>query len=548
MITTWQNITQSMGFDMWMQVQQILAQSPTQMLDRTANQSVGVVQNTIQQALAFLPQILGAILILIVGWLIAAIASSVVRGVLSRTKIDNRIAQGITGSDAPQVEKLISGVVFWVIFLFTIVAVLDTLKLRVASQPLNSFLGQIGEFLPKLLGVAIWLGIAWLLATVVKMITVRGLQTLNIDERLNAAPQDSVPSLNQLSLSDTIGNALYWFIFLVFLVPILDTLGLRNALVPVQTLITQIVSILPNILGASIIAIVGWFVANVVRRIVTNLLATTGIDHLGSRFGISRASGAQSLSTILGTVVYVLILIPVAIAALNTLKIDAISVPAVAMLQQILNALPLIFTAFAIWTVSYFVGRFVAELVTSILTSIGFNNIFSILGLSSLSAPSTISSETTTSKVPTRTPSEIAGLITLVGIMLFATVAAVDILGIPTLTALVSSILLVLGQILAGLVVFGIGLYFANLAFRIITISDSPQARILGQAARISIIILVSAMALQRIGVAPDIVNLAFGLLLGAIAVAIALAFGLGGRDIARVQVQEWLDSFKARK
>ncbi|NJL11010.1 MAG: hypothetical protein HC908_14895, partial [Calothrix sp. SM1_7_51] len=270
MSTAWQDITQSMGFGMRMQVQQLVAQSPTQMLDRTGSQSVDVVQNTLQQVTAFLPQLLGAVAILVVGWLIAAIAASVVRSILSRTKIDNRIAQGITGSDAPQVEKLLSGVVFWVILLVTIVAVLDTLKLRVASQPLNLFLGQIGEFIPKLLGVAIWLGIAWVLATVIKMVTIRGLQALNIDERLNPQPQDSTPGLNQVSLSDTIGNALYWFIFLVFLVPILDTLGLRNALVPVQTLITQILSVLPNILGASVIAIVGWFVANIVRRIVTN--------------------------------------------------------------------------------------------------------------------------------------------------------------------------------------------------------------------------------------------------------------------------------------
>jgi hypothetical protein len=52
-------------------------------------------------------------------------------------------------------------------------------------------------------------------------------------------------------------------------------------------------------------------------------------------------------------------------------------------------------------------------------------------------------------------------------------------------------------------------------------------------------------MALRRMGVATDIVNLVFGLLLGAIAVAIALAFGLGGREIAAEQVREWLASFK---
>jgi len=49
-------------------------------------------------------------------------------------------------------------------------------------------------------------------------------------------------------------------------------------------------------------------------------------------------------------------------------------------------------------------------------------------------------------------------------------------------------------------------------------------------------------------GIGSDIVNLAFGLLLGAIAVGIALAFGLGGRDIASEQIREWLAAFKQDK
>ncbi|HEY9706352.1 MAG TPA: hypothetical protein V6C58_28205, partial [Allocoleopsis sp.] len=99
-----------------------------------------------------------------------------------------------------------------------------------------------------------------------------------------------------------------------------------------------------------------------------------------------------------------------------------------------------------------------------------------------------------------------------------------------------------------GLVVFAIGLYLANLAFNLIISTATRQAKILGYAARISIIILVSAMALQQMGIAPDIVNLAFGLLMGAIAVALALAFGLGSRDIAGQQLKEWLSSFKENK
>lgn len=545
MNTTWQGISQVMEVGLSVRVQQFLAQSPT--LPSEQPDGVNYLQGTLQQVVQFMPRLLGAVLILLIGWVIAAVAAAVTRSLLNRTNIDNRIASGLTGGrDVPQVEKIISSLVFWGILLLAIVAVLDTLQLRVASQPLNTFLNQIGDFLPRFVGAVVILGIAWLVATLVRLITVRGLQALRIDERLNT-PQDDTPSLNQLSVSETIGNALYWFIFLVFLIPLLDSLGLNQALLPVQTLVTQIISILPNILGAALIAVVGWFIANVVRRIVTNLLGTTGIDSLGSRFGLSGTSGTQSLSTVIGTIVYVLILIPVAIAALNQLQIDAISVPAISMLQQILNVVPAIFTAIAILIIAYFVGRFVAELVTSILTSIGFNNIFSALGLRTPTRRVVIPQESTAPSVTTRTPSEIVGIIVLVGIMLFATLAAVNILNIPALTALVSGIVVVLGRILSGLVVFAVGLYLANLAFNIITSSGDRQARILGQIARIAIIALVSAMALQQIGVASDIVNLAFGLLLGAIAVAIALSFGLGTRDIARTQVQEWLDSFKRK-
>ncbi|ARV57639.1 hypothetical protein BZZ01_02425 [Nostocales cyanobacterium HT-58-2] len=542
---TWQGISQVMEVSLSVRVQQFLAQSPT--LPSEQPDTVNYLQGTLQQVVQFMPRLLGAVAILLIGWLIAAIASALTRSLLNRTNIDNRIASGITGGgEVPQVEKIVSSVVFWGILLLTIVAVLDTLELRVASQPLNTFLNQIGDFLPRFVGALVILAIAWLVATVVKLITVRGLQALRVDERLNP-PQDETPSLNQLSLSETIGNALYWFIFLVFLIPLLNTLGLNQALEPVQILVTQIISMVPNILGATLIAVIGWFVANIVRRIVTNLLATTGIDNLGSQFGLSDAAGTQSLSKIIGTIVYVLILIPVAIAALNQLQIQAISVPAIAMLQQILNALPKIFTALAILIIAYFLGRFVADLVTRILSSIGFDNIFSVLGLPSPTRRIVIPQEPTTPAVPARSPSEIVGIIVFVGIMLFATLTAVNILNIPALTALVSGIVIVLGRILAGLVIFAIGLFLANLAFNIITSSGDRQARILGQVARIAIIALVSAMALQQIGVASDIVNLAFGLLLGAIAVAIALAFGLGARDIARNQVQEWLDSFKQR-
>lgn len=599
-----QGITQTLGVGVSIRVQQILAQAPQPPAidpDRpgeAVEAGVDYVQGLVAQLINFIPELLAALVILLVGLLIAAIARSVVRGILNRTNIDNRIAGAVMGRtdsrDLPRVEDFIAGLIFWIIVLFTIVAVLNTLQLEVVSRPLGTFLNQIIGFIPRLVGAAILLGVAWLIATLVKLVTTRGLRALRVDERLDRRPEGTPPDPNRLSLSDTIGNALYWFIFLLFLLPVLDTLALNQALRPVEALIEEIVSILPNILAAVLIAAAGWLLAQVVRQIVTNLLASTGIDTLGTQFGLRRtATTGQSLSGIIGTIVYVLILIPVAIAALNALRIDAISVPAIAMLQQILNALPAIFTAALILILAYFLGRFASDLVSNILTSLGFNNIFSVLGLPlaarrPLAPPTTAPSSrdftvpsteqriviqpsapssrdftvppieqrtviqpepTGAAAVTTRTPSEVVGIIVLVGIMLFATVAAVNILNIAALTLLVSGIIVVLGRILAGLIVFAVGLFLANLAYNIITSTGgNRQAQILGQVARIAIIAFVSALALQQIGIATEIVNLAFGLLLGALAVAVALAVGLGSRDIAREQVQQLLDSFKQQR
>jgi hypothetical protein len=60
------------------------------------------------------------------------------------------------------------------------------------------------------------------------------------------------------------------------------------------------------------------------------------------------------------------------------------------------------------------------------------------------------------------------------------------------------------------------------------------------------ILVLPGAMALRRMGLANEIINLAFGLLLGAIAVAVALAFGLGGRELAGHQLEEWRQSVES--
>jgi hypothetical protein len=129
--------------------------------------------------------------------------------------------------------------------------------------------------------------------------------------------------------------------------------------------------------------------------------------------------------------------------------------------------------------------------------------------------------------------------------MLFASVEAAGLLGFENMAQLLANLLEFVGRVGVGLVAFGVGLYLANLAASTIRASGNPQAGLLATAARIGILVLAAAIALRQMGLANEIIEVAFALLLGSIAVAFAIAFGLGGRDLAAKQIEEWRDGLK---
>ncbi|HEY9688508.1 MAG TPA: mechanosensitive ion channel [Coleofasciculaceae cyanobacterium] len=480
----------------------------------------------------FLNGLVRGVIALLVGWLLAVLVASVVRHVLGRLDMGRQLSAWLSGRSATDtalvpIENWAGAIAFWTIMLFAILVFLDAVGLQAASAPLQRFLGEILGYAPRIFSALLLAGLAWLAATAVKLLLTRGLQRFSLDDRLAQQMGGSSPIL----LNETLGNVLYWLILLLFLPFVLDALALQGPLAPIQGVISQVLDALPLIFKAVLVGVIGWFIARLVRVVVTNFLGAAGVDRLGYRIGLSGVAGTQSLSWIAGTITYAVILIVTAISVLQELQIQAISEPAVAMLNEILQAIPYILRAVIILAIAYVIGRFVSTLVSSFLSGVGFNNVPLALGL-----PTSVGS---------KSPSDIAGIIALVGVMLFATIAAIDSLKVPELTALVAGLTAIAGQVLVGVVIFAIGLYLANLAYRVVAMPGSRQASLLAQVARIGIIVLSGAMALQQMGIAPDIVNLAFGLILGAVAVASAIAFGLGGRDVASEQLRQWIDSIK---
>jgi small-conductance mechanosensitive channel len=475
-----------------------------------------------------------ALIILIVGWIVALFLRSIVSSLLKRTKLDDRLTKVFTdaGETKPvDIDKLGGQIVYYFVLLLVLVAFFEQLGLVRVAEPLNQFLTLVAGYIPSLLGGGILLLVAWIIATIVRYL-LRGIfKAAKLDERV-AQQADAEPA-EVPSVGEAIAEAVYWFIFLLFLPAILDALNLEGILEPVQSMLDEVLTYLPRVLWAIVIFLIGWFVARVVRRVVTSALIAFGLDRLGERAGVNAVLEKQTLSGLVGLIVYTLIMLVVLISALDALAIAAISVPAIAMLELILNAVPAVIGAIVILVIAYFVGRLVADLVTNLLTGFGFNRVLVWLNLGQ------------EPEEGQRTPSEIVGYLVLLAVMLLAIAGAADIIGFASLTTYVTAVIAFLGRLFVAVIVFALGLYLANLARNFVRTTGHPQAGFLGHLAWLAVVVFSGALALGQTGISEEIVNLAFGLTIGAIAVAAALAFGLGGRDLAGRELESFVRSFR---
>lgn len=467
-----------------------------------------------------------AVLYLIGFYIAARIVRSLLSRLLLKTSIDNRFTTTVGLREDFPVEKVIAGVVFWIIMLFGLQTFFATLALESVTEPLNALLTEIFIYLPKVGAALILLVVAWVLAALVKAAIQKGANLLRVDERLNNLDRDRQSedeSGNDISVGDSLATAGYWLVFLLFLPLVLGALEMEGLVTPLQGMFAELLTYLPNILSAVIIFVVGFFVARIVCQVVSSLLAAAGADKLSARSGMR-----QKVSTLTGSVIYAFILLLVIVQALAALQVEAISAPAERMIEMIFAAVPGVIAAALVLGISWYVGRLVATLVTDLLTAAGFNGITEKLGLK-------MGME--------RTPSEYVGYLVLVGIILFAVLGATELLNFEPLSAIVTVLIGFVVQVVLAAIILAIGIYLAGKARELIAEAGMPGSA--AKLAQVSILVLATAMALRQLGLAEDIILLAFGLLLGALAVGTAIAIGLGGKDLAGQELQALRDRIR---
>ena len=384
--------------------------------------------------------------------------------------------------------------------------------MRYLLNLIDSFVSGI----PSVIHAVLLLVLAYVVALIAKALVVKALKLLKIDKRI-----DKLGVVDEATGSslDFIGKLVFVIVFLLFLPGVLDKLGFDNVSTPITMLVTQFLNYIPNVIAAIIILMVGGLVAKIIRQLIAPILKKLNVDKLQEKAGISTSENA-TISSVISYVIYVIILIPVIIAALQALNITAISNPAIAMLNTMFGMLPNIFVAIALVVIGTIVARIAGKLLAQILSGLGTDSILKKI----------VSSDN--SKLKDFSLSKAIGEFVKYVIILLFVVEATNVINLEVLRNVGGAIIAYLPMVISSVIILGIALLISSWVGGFIE-KKCPDAKLTATIAKTAIVVVAVFMVLIQLGIATTIVSAAFIIVLGALAVAFAIAFGIGGRDFA---------------
>ncbi|MCA8885344.1 MAG: mechanosensitive ion channel [Hyphomonadaceae bacterium] len=395
---------------------------------------------------------------------------------------------------------------------------------------------------PKILLALLIVVVAHFAAKAVKWGIAKGIDRIPFFARRDGAGAAGVKPT--VDVGERIGEVGYWLVWLLGLIASLNVVGLSDVVDSLNLMVRDFLHYLPSIVGSALIFFIGFVLATVVRRMVEATVEAVELDRRLIDAGLTHTPKGPGLARLLGLLAFTLIIIPVAIAALQALHITAISEPATRMLDGILTTIPRVIGAALIIFIAYLIGRWVMTLIEEGLKAIGFDAIISSIANAE---PIRVGREkmdptpgVDTINFAKYPPSKMIGLAVLIGIVLFSAVEAARLLEFSAMADMLAQMVQLAGKVLFGAVIIALGILVANILAAASVREGKPSSEIISTMVRWGVVALATAVGLSFMGLANNIIALAFGLILGSVAVAVAIAFGVGGRDAAKRLLDRW--------
>ena len=396
---------------------------------------------------------------------------------------------------------------------------------------MEKFIDAILGSLPGFVAGIILILVVWLIASIVRWVFNSALQKTNLPVKLADWGLVRHPDQGS-SIINTIGQILYYLIWVIFLPSILSKFGLSEAAQPINNMINNIFNFIPTLFGAALLVFAGVLVARLVKMLVYNVALGLNIDKWAEKLNLNseldnntKEQKKYSLANVLGNIVFVLVLIPFLIPALEMLGANSVTTPIVNLLNSIVSAIPNILIAILLLVAGVVIARIVDNLLHGLLENTGINSVNSFLS--------------TDGSVKVDFANLISKVVAAV-IVLFFSVEAINALKLEVLTNIGASIISYIPNILVAIIVLGLGLIGGSMLAT--AIKNNLGSDLLAKLTQILLGVFSIFIALDQLKFGTEIVNKAFVLIVGGLSIAFAIAFGLGGRDFAAKQLEK-LDS-----
>lgn len=375
---------------------------------------------------------------------------------------------------------------------------------------LTEFLGRIVGGLGSIVVAALILVVAFVVASIVKSLVLKLIDKTKLRNVLAKIDTEDKPG----GAREFIGKLVYLLVFLLFVPGIFSALGLGSVMAPISNVLDTIWGYVPNLVAAAIVLMVGNLIAKLVRQLLVPVFDKLNVNKLQEKAGIE-VKNADRLSNTLAYIVYVLILIPTVIMALNVLNITVISVPAVSMLNSVIGFIPNIVIGLVIIVIGCMIGKLVGQIVTKLIASAGLDA--KLQGLLDEKAQKFVLSKVT-------------GGVVYAVIVIFFVVEGLNVLKLDVLTNVGTFIIAYMPNVLAAVLILAATMIVSSMVEKALRKNGMSTYAVV---AKVAIIVVGVFMILSQLGIATAIVNDAFILLVAAVAVAFAIAFGIGGKEFA---------------
>ncbi|HEX8941341.1 MAG TPA: hypothetical protein VF763_14390 [Candidatus Limnocylindrales bacterium] len=219
---------------------------------------------------------------------------------------------------------------------------------------------------------------------------------------------------------------------------------------------------------------------------------------------------------------------------------DAIFLSLTTALDDLLKAIPLIIGALVILIIGWLISNVLASLTATVLRRVGADRLYANHGPS-------VYGDAAQSWPPSRMGAELVRWL----VRLFVLVAAANTLGWAELSTLLNAIILWIPNLIVAAVILLVAPLIARFVGGLISTGASDMGftngALLGRIANVAIVAFAVLLAVNQLGIAQNLIDILFIGLVGAVSLALGLAFGLGGRDVAAQLTQEWYQASQSK-